>query len=147
MSNRHARITEIPINIQQAFSFVQAAEHGAVSNFIGMIRNHNLGRTVTGVSYDVFVPLVEKVLQELCDASQQQWGQAINIFIEHFKGRLSVGEISVIVVVSSAHRDEAFKTCRYLIEGIKHQCPIWKQEHYIDGDSQWVKGHALCAHT
>lgn len=147
MSHKHVRITETSINIQQAFSFVQAAEHGAVANFIGMIRNHNVGRAVTGVSYDVFVPLAEKVLEELCDISQQQFGHETNIFIEHFKGKLSVGEISVIIAVSAAHRQEAFQICRYLIEGIKHQCPIWKQEHYIDGDSQWVKGHALCAHT
>ena len=144
--NYIARITEHSINVQQAFDYVLDPAHGAMANFIGTIRNRNLGKDVVGVSYDVYVPLAEKTLQSLCDEAMLQWDGKLKIFIEHFKGRLSINGISVIVAVSSPHRDEAFKACRFIIEGIKHRSPIWKQEHYVDGDSEWVKGHALCQH-
>lgn len=147
MTKTHTRITEKPINIQQAMAFIQDPQHGAMANFIGTIRNHNVGRDVISVNYDVFIPLAEKVLQDLCKEVRQQWGNDLNCFIEHYKGQLNVGGISVIVMISSVHREEAFKACRYIIEGIKHKCPIWKQERYVDGVSQWVKGHALCAKT
>ena len=66
-----------------------------------------------------------------------------NIFLEHAKGYVSVGEISILIAVSSAHRDEAFKICRYILEEIKHKSPIWKKEHYIEGNEQWLPGHSL----
>ena len=69
-----------------------------------------------------------------------------HIFVEHAARYLLVGELSIIIAVSTPHRDEAFLMCRYIIEQIKHRSPIWKQEHYIDGMSQWVQGHSLCQH-
>ncbi len=147
MKNFIARITETEINIQQAYEFIQSPSHGAATSFLGIIRNRNLGRDVIGVSYDVFIPLAERTLQDLCKEAQQQWGSGLKLFVEHFKGRLEVGGVSVIVAVSSPHRNEAFQACRFLIEGIKHRSPIWKQEHYLNGDSEWVKGHALCSHS
>ena len=62
----------------------------------------------------------------------------------HARGRLAVGEVAVVVAAGSPHRDEAFRACRQLIEGVKHQCPIWKQEHFSDGDSLWSEGCSLC---
>ncbi len=62
------------------------------------------------------------------------------------EGKLEIGGISVIIAVGSPHRDESFQACRYLIEQLKIRAPIWKQEHYVDGVSEWVKGHTLCGH-
>ncbi len=139
-------ITANTIEPQAAIAFVAGATQGAADFFIGTVRDHNLGRSVRGVSYDVFEELGLNVFKELATEARQRWGEKLNIYIEHYKGRLDVGGISILIAVSSPHRDESFKACRYLLEEIKHRAPIWKQEHYLDGDSQWVQGHALCSH-
>lgn len=137
-------ISEQALNIACAFQFVDDEAHGGTAVFQGTIRNLNFGRPVIGISYDVFEPLAIKSFNDLSLQAMLNWKQQLKIYIAHAKGRLSVGAISVLIAVSSPHRDEAFQACRFLIEGIKHNSPIWKQEHYADGDSEWVKGHALC---
>lgn len=140
-------ISEELLSIQKASDFVDAAENGALNMFVGKVRNHNLGKAVNAVSYDVFVPLACNVFAELCAGARAQFGDRLKLYIEHYKGRLEIGGISVIIAVGSPHRDESFKACRYLIEQLKIRAPIWKQEHYVDGDSDWVKGHTLCGHA
>jgi molybdopterin synthase catalytic subunit len=135
-----------PLSTESAVKFVADDAHGAADVFIGTVRNHNLGKPVKGVSYDVFDELTLKTFEELADESRLRWGDKLNIYIEHYKGRLDIGGISILIAVSSPHRDESFRACRYIIEEIKHRSPIWKQEHYLDGDSEWVQGHALCSH-
>lgn len=135
-----------PINVQKAVDFVADDAHGAADLFIGTVRNVNLGKAVKGVSYDVFDELTINVFQDLATESRQRWGEKLNIYIEHYKGRLDILGVSILIAVSSPHRDESFKACRFIIEEIKHRAPIWKQEHYVDGDSDWVQGHALCSH-
>ena len=125
---------------------MDAAENGALNMFVGKVRNHNMGKAVNAVSYDVFAPLVCNVFQELCAEAKAQFGERLRLYVEHYKGKLEIGGISVIIAVGSPHRDESFKACRYLIEQLKIRAPVWKQEHYVDGDSEWVKGHALCGH-
>ena len=135
-----------PIRVQKAADFVTEDGHGAADLFIGTVRNLNLGKPVHGVSYDVYDELTLNVFRELANEARQHWGETLNIYIEHFKGRLGIQGISILIAVSSPHRDESFRACRFIIEEIKHRAPIWKQEHYVDGDSDWVQGHALCAH-
>lgn len=142
----HLGVSTVPLSTEDAVSFVADPEHGAADMFIGTVRNHNLGKSVKGVSYDVFEALTLQTFRELCDESRAHWGKQLNIFIEHYQGRLDIGGISILIAVSSPHRDESFKACRFIIEEIKHRAPIWKQEHYTDGDSEWVQGHALCSH-
>jgi molybdopterin synthase catalytic subunit len=139
-------ITDQPIDIAASHAFVADPAHGAVNSFVGAVRQTNLGRDVVGVSYDVFEALASTVLRQLCEKVCGQYGGKINISLSHFKGRLDVGGISVVIAVSTPHRAESFDACRLLIEELKHQAPIWKQEHYTDGDSEWVQGHALCQH-
>lgn len=140
-------ISEETLSIQRAADFVDAAENGALNMFVGKVRNHNMGKAVNAVSYDVFAPLACNVFQELCSEANAQFGERLRLYVEHYKGKLEIGGISVIIAVGSPHRDESFKACRYLIEQLKIRAPIWKQEHYVDGDSEWVKGHALCGHS
>lgn len=142
----HTTISDTPLDIAAAHDFVADPAHGAVDSFTGAVRDFNMGRRVKGVSYDVFEPLAEGLLQQLCEEVRAAFDGRINIYLAHYKGRLDVGGISVIIAVSTPHRDESFKACRMLIEELKHRIPIWKQEHYEDGDSEWVKGHALCQH-
>lgn len=139
-------ISEETLSIQKAADFVDAAENGALNMFVGKVRNHNMGKAVNAVSYDVFAPLACNVFQEICTEAKAQFGERLRLYIEHYKGKLTIGGISVIIAVGSPHRDESFKACRYLIEQLKIRAPVWKQEHYVDGDSEWVKGHALCGH-
>lgn len=144
-SRIHAEISEQALNIASAFQFVADETHGGTAFFQGTVRNFNFGRQVIGISYDVFEPLALKSFNDLSLQVMRDVEENLKIYIVHAKGRLNVGDISILIAVSSTHRDEAFKACRFLIEGIKHNSPIWKQEHYVDGDSEWVKGHALCA--
>lgn len=146
MNTIHTAISTSPLCIDKALEFVEDHSHGAVSLFVGRVRNLNMGKIVEGVSYDVFTPFAIKTFQNICTDVHKKWGEQIKIFIEHFSGRLSVGGISVLIAVSSPHRDEAFQANRYIIESLKKQASIWKQEHYKDGDSEWVQGHALCQH-
>jgi len=142
----HFAVATQPIQVQAAVDFVADDAHGAADLFIGTVRNFNLGKPVNGVSYDVFDELTLNVFRDLATESRERWSDKLNIYIEHFKGRLEIGGVSILIAVSSPHRDESFKTCRFIIEEIKHRAPIWKQEHYVDGDSDWVQGHALCSH-
>jgi len=118
--------------------------HGGIAVFYGAVRNLNHGRIVTAVSYECHQALAEKELTTIISEARSKWGDAMDVIVLHGTGRLRVGEISVAIGVSSPHRSEAFEGCRYLIEELKTRVPIWKQEHYIDGDSEWLKGHALC---
>lgn len=142
----HLAVSTSPISTEAAINFVADDAHGAADMFVGTVRNHNLGKPVKGVSYDVFDELTLQTFNELATEARQKWGEKLNIYIEHYKGRLDIGGISILIAVSSPHRDESFKACRFIIEEIKHRSPIWKQEHYVDGDSEWVQGHALCSH-
>jgi molybdopterin synthase catalytic subunit len=147
MGGRHyLGVSTEPLSTEAACRFVADDAHGAADLFVGSVRNHNLGKSVLGVSYDVFDELTLSVFKHLVDEARTTWGAQLNIYIEHFKGRLNIGGVSILIAVSSPHRDESFKACRFIIEQIKHRAPIWKQEHYVEGDSEWVQGHALCSH-
>lgn len=121
-------------------------EHGALDIFIGKVRRENQNRQVIGIEYEIFAPLAKKTLEELCNKARNEIDDKLDLCIIHRSGYLEVGETSVLIIASSKHRNEAFTACRFMIEEIKHQVPIWKQEHYTDGMSDWVKGHALCCH-
>lgn len=120
--------------------------HGAENIFIGRVRKWNLGREVRSVEYDCFVPLCEKSLLEIGQEALQKFEADAKILIVHRYGLLQVGEASVLVATSTRHRDEAYRITRYVIEEIKLRSPIWKKETYVDGESEWVRGHALCQH-
>lgn len=142
----HVATTDQPLDTAAALEFCSAPGHGAADLFIGRVRDINQGRSVLGVSYDLHETLCRNVFHELAEETAAKWGSEIRLWLMHRHGRLAVGEASVVAAASSRHRDEAFKACRHLVEEMKHRAPIWKQEHYTDGDSEWVQGHALCSH-
>jgi molybdopterin synthase catalytic subunit len=128
-----------------AVAFVEAPGNGAAVLFMGAVRNRNHGRDVIGVSYDVHEVMATRSFQDICTEACKQGPAGLRLYVAHARGRLPVGGLSVVIAAASPHRDEAFKACRYVIEQIKHRSTIWKQEHYVDGDSEWLEGHALCA--
>lgn len=138
---------EKPLDAQAGLQFVTNAPNGAETLFVGTVRNHNLGKKVLGVSYDVFEPLAKQSFREICEEALAKWGTALDCYVVHAKGRLDIGGVSIVIAVGSPHRDEAFQACRYIIEEIKHRSPVWKLEHYEDGDSEWTQGCELCTHS
>ncbi len=137
-------IDKKPLNIMEGLNFVSKAPNGAEILFIGTVRILNQGKKVLAVSYDVFTPLAKNSFLQIAKETQEKWGDNLDIYIVHAKGRLNVGGISIIIGVGSPHRDEAYRASRYIIEQIKHRSPIWKLEHYENGDSEWSKGCELC---
>jgi len=121
--------------------------HGAENVFLGYVRDINLGKRVTAVAYDAFAPLAVKVFISICEEARLKWGEDLRIFVGHRTGHLQVGEISIGIAVSSRHRDESYLASRYVLEEIKTRAPIWKKEYYENGETDWVRGHALCGHA
>lgn len=139
-------VTDQPIDLTLPIRKLREDEHGAENIFIGYVRQWNMGRKVRSVEYDCFVPLCEKSLLEIGQEALQKFETAARILIVHRFGLLQVGEASVLVAASTRHRDEAYRITRFVIEEIKVRSPIWKKETYVDGESEWVRGHALCQH-
>lgn len=127
-----------------ALEFVSDPGFGGYAMFVGKVQGRNLDRDVVGVSYDMFDALALAVFGQAVDEAQGQVGGRLKAHVSHAKGRLAVGDIAVVVAVGTPHRDEAFRACRAIIEAVKHRAPIWKQEHYADGDSVWSEGCSLC---
>ena len=110
---------------------------GAYCGFEGWVRNLNEGQTVLRLEYEVYTPLAISEGETVLAEAQQQWPH-LHALCVHREGLLEIGDCAVWVGVSSPHRDEAFQACRYIIDQIKVRLPIWKKEHYVDGNSGWV---------
>jgi molybdopterin synthase catalytic subunit len=134
---------EEKISSEKAKNFILSEKNGAEAIFVGRVRDENNGKKVTAVTYDVHDQAVIKSFQSICIDAKSKFDKSASIFLEHAKGYVPVSEISILIAVSSGHRDEAFKNCRYILEEIKHKSPIWKKEHYIEGNEQWLPGHSL----
>lgn len=139
-------ILDGPVSKTEVVGSLQNPAHGGQAFFFGLVRNLNHGRTVLGVSYECHRTLATREISRIIADAGQKWGEGLDFVVHHGTNRLAVGEVSVGIGVSSKHRTEAFEACRYVIEQLKVRVPIWKQEHYSDGDSEWLKGHELCQH-
>ena len=139
--------TVAAIDPAEAIAAVSDAGFGGIDVFIGKVRDLNQGRAVQGITYDLFEPLVMQEIGRLVAEVEAQFGPRVTLYVAHAKGRLAVGEVAVVVAAGTPHRDAAFRACRQLIESVKHRLPIWKQEHYEDGDSAWSEGCSLCQDT
>ncbi len=135
-------ILETELSLEKAYAFVRDPAHGAVDIFVGTVRNNHLGKEVTGLSYDVHPTLAQQAAQVICEEAIHQCPEA-KIYFAHYKGEQKIGEMSVIIAVSCAHREEAFVACRYIIEELKKRLPIWKNEQYQDEKSAWLSGSSL----
>jgi molybdopterin synthase catalytic subunit len=118
---------------------------GGYAAFEGWVRNHNEGRQVLRLEYEAYEPLAIKEGERIVAEAVVRFGVRRAACV-HRVGSLAIGELSVWVGVSAMHRDEAFAACRYIIDEVKHRVPIWKKEHYDDGDSGWVNCER-CAHA
>ncbi len=132
------------LSIQKAENFISSQDYGASIFFTGTVRNQNNDQIVTGMTYDSHDELVIKSFEEIYDEANQKLNiKDKSVFIEHAKGYLTLGEISIVIAVACKHRDEAYVLSRYIIEEIKKRSPIWKKEHYHNKESSWLKGSPI----
>ncbi|MBP9855040.1 MAG: ThiF family adenylyltransferase [Candidatus Omnitrophica bacterium] len=115
---------------------------GALNCFEGIVRNHNQGRQVNALEYDAYPDLCEVEMQKIFRETKNKFN-IVDAACSHRIGRLTVGEMAVWIGVTSNHRDEAFKACRYLIDELKDRLPIWKKEYYLDENSEWINTQKL----
>ena len=127
-----------------AEKFIKDSKFGASIYFLGTVRNINDNKTVTGITYDSHDEMVIKSFKEIYNEADQKLDiKDKAVFIEHAKGYLDLGEISIIIAVACKHRDQAYVLSRYIIEEIKKRSPIWKKEHYENNESEWLKGNPI----
>jgi molybdopterin synthase catalytic subunit len=131
------KLTETPIDPAELRKLLQDPACGGYASFEGWVRNQNEGRTVTRLEYQAFDELAVKEGERIVAAAIVHYG-ALHAVCVHRVGDLALGEIAVWVGVSAKHRHEAFLACRSIIDEVKHRLPIWKKEHYDNGDSGWV---------
>ena len=132
------------IEISKAENFISSSKFGASIYFCGTVRDNNENKKVTGITYDAHDVMVVKSFQEIYNETDQKLNiKEKSVFIEHVKGYVGLGEISIIVAVACPHRTEAYTLSRFIIEEIKKRSPIWKKEHYENEDSEWLKGNPI----
>lgn len=139
-------ISETPLDTAALRASLADVRAGAIVTFEGWVRDHNEGREVRALEYEVYAPLAvtegERIIDEVAAEIPILAARAV-----HRSGALELGDVAVWVGVVSPHRDEAFRACRRIIDDIKVRLPIWKKEHYVDGDSGWVNCERCARHA
>ena len=131
-------ITFAPLSIEEVYRLADEPANGAVVVMSGTVRNQTDGKKVVALEYQAYEPMALQIFRQIAAEIRRSWPEANRVAIQHRTGRLKIGEISVLVAVGCPHRSEAFDACRYAIDTLKHNAPIWKKEHWADGSSSWV---------
>ena len=131
-----------PLELEPLLRETEDDASGALVIFYGTVRDENEGRPVQSMTYEAHVALAEKALREIEQEALDKFGVR-RCRIQHRIGHLELGEPSVLIVVRAGHRDEAYAASRYAIDEVKQRAPIWKEEHYADGDSRYLDGVPL----
>lgn len=142
----HFAIRFAPLSLEDVYALADDAANGAIVVMSGMVRNNTDGKTVVALEYQAYEPMAIKVFQQIANEIHQTWNDVTHVVIHHRIGKLQIGEISVLVAVGCPHRTEAFAACKYAIDTLKHNAPIWKKEHWADGSTSWISINA-CEHT
>ncbi|MGK7929337.1 MAG: molybdenum cofactor biosynthesis protein MoaE [Spirulina sp.] len=132
------KITFAPLSLDNVYRLAESEANGAIVFMSGTVRDRTDGKPVTFLEYQAYEPMAIAIFQQIAADIRQTWPLSNRVVIHHRIGRLKVGEISVLVAVGCPHRAEAFDACRYAIDRLKHNAPIWKKEHWADGSSSWV---------
>lgn len=132
------QITDRPLDREALSASVTHASVGGIVVFEGVVRDHARGKQVRYLEYDVYPEMAIEKIREIIAEAQQRFGVE-RVAVAHRTGRLEIGEASVIIVVASPHRGEAFEACRFIIDTLKTRVPIWKKEVATNGE-EWVEG-------
>ena len=138
-------ISTAPIDTALLQRSLENPAAGGYCAFEGWVRNENEGHVVERLEYEAYEPLVIEEGQKVLAEAKERFPY-LEVHCVHRVGLLEIGECAVWIGVASKHRDEAFKACRYIIDEIKVRLPIWKKEHYADGDSGWVNCERCASH-
>jgi molybdopterin synthase catalytic subunit len=132
-------VTVNPLDLDSLVRLVSnGGGHGAVSTFIGVVRDTNLNRRVTHLEYEAYEPMAVRALAQICREADREW-PGTRLAVHHRIGRLAIGEASIVIAAASAHRAAAFAASRYVIERVKQIVPIWKHE-FFEGGEVWIEG-------
>jgi molybdopterin synthase catalytic subunit len=131
-------VTEAVLDPAAVAGAVARRGDGAVSTFVGLVRDHNAGRQVLWLDYEAFAPLALKAFEQIAAEAAEKW-PGTRMAIHHRTGRVAIGEASVVIAAASPHRADAFAASRYAIERVKQIAPIWKHEHF-EGGEVWIEG-------
>jgi molybdopterin synthase catalytic subunit len=139
------QVTDLPIDAVAMREQLLDRSCGACVIFEGWIRDHNEGRAVQRLEYEVYRPLAISLGSRIITEAIGKFSIE-DAICTHREGLLELGETAVVAVAVSRHRDEAFRACRHIIDEVKHRLPIWKKEHYTDGDAHWVNCQRCAVH-
>ena len=131
-----AQIREEPLSVDEVLAAVQDPTCGGITLFVGVVRDHDRGQDVDSLDYSVH-PTAQTRLHEVATLVAERSG-AVRLAALHRSGHLAVGDVAVVVAASAPHRGAAFAACRDLIDTLKAEVPIWKQQHLGDGATEWV---------
>ena len=130
-------VVERPLSADAIATQVDDPGAGGIVIFSGVVRNQTDGRPVKFLEYEAHAPMAEAKMREIGAAIRARWAGVRCVAMLHRIGRLEIGEASVLIAVSAAHRGDAFEACRYAIDTLKRTVPVWKKEHFEDGEV-WV---------
>lgn len=140
MKKHIVKVSTELVDMSGVYSTLTSPEFGAQLVFVGVVRHDNNQKKVSAVTYEAHQPLAERIFESLACEAEERAKEPLGVVIIHRLGTLSVGEISTVIGVASAHRGIAYDASRYLIEELKKRAPIWKEEHYADGEKIWLDG-------
>ncbi len=132
-------LTQDPLDTDKVVSLVCRADLGGVNVFIGVVRDQTKGKKVLRLEYEAYEPMAVAEMTKIANMVTEQWPQAM-IAIHHRVGILQIGDAAVVIAVATPHRDQAFAACKFAIDTLKEQVPIWKKEIFEDGE-EWVSAN------
>jgi molybdopterin synthase catalytic subunit len=136
--NDRFAIAFAPLSLAEIYAQADDPANGAIVVMSGMVRDNTDGKAVVALEYQAYEPMAMRVFQQIATEIRQTWADVTHVVIHHRVGKLHIGEISVLVAIGCPHRSEAFAACQFAIDTLKHNAPIWKKEHWIDGSTSWV---------
>lgn len=139
MSQISIKITSEKLDLNTCYNFVTDDTCGGIAAFVGTVRNSTEQKQVTQLEFSTYKPMAIKEMEKIAQLCFKKFSIQ-KIAIHHAEGLLKIGDIPVIITTSAAHRDAAFKACRFAIDTLKETVPIWKKEFFLDGEV-WVNAH------
>lgn len=132
-------VTDKVLDTQAIIKSVEVSESGAVNVFIGTVRNTTKGKQVLKLEFEAYEPMASMEISKIVMQANQKW-PLLKVVVHHRVGILEIGEVPVVIAVSTPHRTAGFEACQYIIDTLKQTVPIWKKEHFDDGEV-WVSAH------
>lgn len=134
----HVLIQPEPLRVEELMGTLRADGDGAVSVFVGTVRDHNRGRRVLGLAYEAWDRMARREMEKLAHEAEERFAIS-GAVLAHRVGDVAIGEASIVIVVAAPHRGPALDACRYLIDSFKERVPIWKKERF-EGGEVWIEG-------